>query len=56
MTHINKSDLKGDRALELLEKGLTRAQICQRLGCNKGSLGTLLKNALARRERLKETA
>jgi hypothetical protein len=42
---------KGDRALELFEKGLEPSVIAQRLGGSLDAIHALIKNARARRER-----
>lgn len=42
---------KGERALELYERGLTPAQIAERLGSNPRSVSSLILHARQRRER-----
>jgi hypothetical protein len=47
---------KGDRALELAEKGLDNAAIAERLGSNPRAIASLVIHARARREREIERA
>lgn len=46
---------KGDRALELFEKGLKRGEIAERLGVSPHNVSGMLQRARARRERAKGT-
>jgi hypothetical protein len=47
---------KGDRALELADKGLDNAAIAQRLGSNPRSIASLIIHARQRREKELERA
>lgn len=51
MTHYDKASPKGDRVLELLEKGLDAGQIAARLGCSAKNIHGLAHDARRRRER-----
>lgn len=46
-----KDTSRGDRALELLEKGLRPAQIGERLGVKAGHLQAMIQQARARRDK-----
>lgn len=46
---------KAERALALYERGLTPAQIGERLGLNAGHVSGYLQRARQRREKAKET-
>jgi transcriptional regulator len=54
MTRIDPTDLKGDRALELFEKGLEPPVIAERLGLNRTNISYIIRIAKARRERLQQ--
>jgi DNA-binding CsgD family transcriptional regulator len=56
MAHIDKTNPKGDRALELFEKGLKPAQIGERLGLGRKNISSLIKDAMKRRKRKQEAA
>jgi DNA-binding CsgD family transcriptional regulator len=56
MAHIDKTNPKGDRALELFEKGLKPAQIGERLGLGRKNISSLIKDAMKRRQRKQEAA
>lgn len=45
---------KCERALQLHEKGLSPAQIAERIGSNPRNIGTMVKNALRKRELKKQ--
>lgn len=49
MTRYDKANLKGDRVLELLEKGLDPSQIGARLGCPAKNVHGLAFDARRRR-------
>jgi transcriptional regulator len=56
MTDRHYGHGKGDRALELFEKGLDTAQIAERLGTNRRVIATMLCHARAKREKELERA
>jgi predicted transcriptional regulator len=45
---------KGQRALELLEKGIPRPVIAERLGISPANISDLIRNARKQRERQQE--
>lgn len=51
MSHKVDYEGKADRALVLLEQGLTRPQIAERLGVTPAHVGGMLQRARERRER-----
>lgn len=54
MSHKVDYEGKADRALVLLEQGLTRPQIAERLGVTPAHVGGMLQRARERRQRVAE--
>jgi transcriptional regulator len=56
MSHKSDYDGKGDKALKLIEQGLKRAQIAERLGVAPKNVPGMIQRARQRRERANEQA